>query len=58
MKCYFRAKCFDSFESSSGPSRNRSRFCQCLRCILGSRTLKSSLRDAPSILCLRHFDSV
>ena len=23
---YFRATCFDSFESSSGPSRNRSKF--------------------------------
>ena len=26
IKYYFRATCFDSFESSSGPSRNRSKF--------------------------------
>ena len=26
MKYNFRAKCFDSFESSSGPSTNRSKF--------------------------------
>jgi len=36
---YFRATCFDSFESSSVPSRNISKFCQSSRCILGSRTL-------------------